>query len=358
MPEYNIPKTQRAAIVEKEGSGVTVKNNHPVKSQDQLAPGECLVKLECSGACHTDLHAATGDWPLKASLPLIGGHEGVGVVVAIGKDTVRSPVKLGDRVGIKWLADSCLNCEHCRKGREQNCPEAKLSGFTVDGTFQEYVVSYVNHVTPIPDGFPSDAAASILCAGVTVYRAIKYSETQIGDWMVIPGAGGGLGHLAVQYARVRGLRVIAIDAGEAKRDLCLQLGAEKFVDFKESKDIVGEIKKATGGEGAHAAVVTSAASGGYTQAIDYLRPGGVLMAVGLPGEATLNASIFFTVFKSIKILGSYVGNRQDSMEAIDIAARGNVTVHFETKPLSALKDVYDGMAAGNIAGRIVLDYSK
>ncbi|KAF9269340.1 GroES-like protein [Marasmius fiardii PR-910] len=357
MPSYNIPKTQKAAVVEKEGSGVVIKDNHPVKSQAELAPGECLVKLDCSGACHTDLHAALGDWPLKASIPLIGGHEGVGIVVAIGNNTVRSPVKLGDRVGIKWLADSCLNCEACRKGREQNCPEAKLSGFTVDGTFQEYAVSYVNHVTPIPDGFPSDAAASILCAGVTVYRAIKYSETQVGDWIVLPGAGGGLGHLAVQYARVRGLRVIAIDTGKEKRDLCLRLGAEKFIDFKETKDVVDEVKKITG-EGAHAAVVTSASSGGYTQAVDYLRTGGALMAVGLPGEAKLDASIFFTVFKSIKILGSYVGNRQDAQEAIDIAARGDVKVHFSTKPLSALKEVYDGMAAGNIAGRIVLDYSK
>ncbi|KAK1230900.1 alcohol dehydrogenase [Marasmius sp. AFHP31] len=358
LPNFTIPKTQKAAVVEKADGNISIKQEHPVKSQQELAPGECLIKLECSGACHTDLHAALGDWPLKAPLPLIGGHEGVGVVVAIGDNTQRSPVKVGERVGIKWLADSCLNCENCRKGREQNCPEAKLSGFTVDGTFQEYVVSFVNHVTPIPDALPSDAAASILCAGVTVYRAIKYSETEVGDWIVLPGAGGGLGHLAVQYARVRGLRVIAIDTGKEKRDLCLNLGAEKFIDFKESKDIVEEVKSITDGLGAHSAVVTSASSSGYKQAIDYLRAGGTLMAVGLPGEATLDASIFFTVFKSIKVIGSYVGNRQDAREAIDIAARGGVKVHFVSKPMSALKDVYEGMKAGSVVGRVVLDYSK
>ncbi|KAG7439965.1 GroES-like protein [Guyanagaster necrorhizus] len=355
---YQIPKVQKVAIVQKTGGTIEIKTDYPVKQQSELAPGECLVKIEASGCCHTDLHAAIGDWPVPPKTPLIGGHEGVGIVVAVGANTNASPVKLGDRVGIKWLADSCLNCEDCRKGREQNCAQCKLSGYTVDGTFAEYVVSYVNHVTPIPDGFPSDAAASILCAGVTVYRAIKYSQTSAGDWIVLPGAGGGLGHLAVQYARARGLRVIAIDTGAEKKKLCESLGAEVWIDFKESKNIVEDVKAATGGFGAHSAVVTAAHSSGYTQALDYLRPGATLMAVGLPGTATLNASIFFTVFKSISILGSYVGNRQDAREALDIAARGQVTVHFVSKDLKELQNVYDGMSAGKVAGRVVFDLTK
>ncbi|KAK0219893.1 chaperonin 10-like protein [Armillaria fumosa] len=358
MPNFQIPKVQKVAIVQKTGGTIEIKKDFPVKQQEDLAPGECLVKMEASGCCHTDLHAAIGDWPVPPKTPLIGGHEGVGIVVAIGSNTNASPVGLGDRVGIKWLADSCLNCEDCRKGREQNCALAKLSGYTVDGTFAEYVVSYVNHVTPIPEGFPSDAAASILCAGVTVYRAIKYSQTSAGDWIVLPGAGGGLGHLAVQYARARGLRVIAIDSGAEKKKLTLSLGAEVWIDFKESKDIVADVKAATGGFGAHSAVITAAHSSGYTQALDYLRPGATLMAVGLPGTSTLNASIFFTVFKSISILGSYVGNRQDAREALDLAARGQVKVHFVTKDLKELQNVYDGMAAGKVAGRVVFDLKK
>jgi propanol-preferring alcohol dehydrogenase len=357
MANIDIPKFQTAAVVDHSGADIRIDHEVPVKSQEELLPGECLVKLECSGACHTDLHAALGDWPVPAKTPLIGGHEGVGIIVAIGNNTSNSPVKIGDRVGIKWLADSCLNCEDCRKGREQNCSQAKLSGFTVDGTFQEYAVSFVNHVTPIPEGLPSDEAASVLCAGVTVYRAIKYSQTNPGDWIVLPGAGGGLGHLAIQYARVRGLRVIAVDTGAAKKELCLKLGAEKWIDFMECKDIVSEIKSITSG-GAHSAVVTSASGSGYQQAVDYLRCGGTLMAVGLPGKATLEASIFFTVFKSINILGSYVGNRQDAIEAINIAARGQVKVHFQLRSLKELEDVYEGMKAGKIAGRIVLDMSK
>ncbi|KAJ7850256.1 chaperonin 10-like protein [Mycena leptocephala] len=320
MSTYTIPKTQTAAVVPSSGAAIEIRHDHPVQTQEELAPGECLIKLACTGVCHTDLHAALGDWPLPAKTPLVGGHEGVGEVVAIGNNTSHSPVKVGDRVGVKWLADSCLNCEQCRKGREQNCLDAKLSGFTVDGTFQQYVVSYVNHVTPIPEGFDSNAAASILCAGVTVYRAIKYSQTSPGDWIVLPGAGGGLGHLAIQYAKVAGLQVIAVDTGADKKKLCLELGADKWIDFQESKNIVEEIKAMTGGLGAHSALVTAASS--------------------------------------ISILGSYVGNRQDATEALAIAARGEVKCNYAVKELTDLSSVYEGMTKGYVAGRIVLEMPK
>ncbi|TEB36804.1 mannitol-1-phosphate dehydrogenase [Coprinellus micaceus] len=350
-----IPKVQKAAVIAKTGEKVQIKDDHPVKQPDQLKPGECLVRLHCTGVCHTDLHAALGDWPIPPSVPLVGGHEGVGEVVAIGKNTMGSPVKVGDRVGIKWVAYSCLNCEQCRKGLEQNCADVKLSGYTTDGTFQQYVQSWVNIVTPIPEGISSEAAASVLCAGVTVYRALKRAGTVPNDWVVLPGAGGGLGHLAVQYAKFMGLRVIAIDGGEEKRRLCMDmLGADAWIDFTETKDIVSEVKRITGGRGANAAVITAASSGGYTQAVDYLREGGTLMAVGLPAKAQLNASIFFTVFKNICIRGSYVGNRQDAIEAVNIAASGRVKVHYTSKPLKELERVYEDLGKGKIAGRVVL----
>ncbi|KIY47085.1 GroES-like protein [Fistulina hepatica ATCC 64428] len=353
-----IPKTMKAAVVVPgaNATGNIQIKDVPVKSQAELQPGECLLKMICTGVCHTDLHAALSDWPVPPKTPLIGGHEGVGIVVAIGNNTTASPVKVGDRVGVKWLADSCLNCESCRKGLEQNCENGKLSGYTVDGTFSEYVVSYVNHVTPIPEGFDSFEAASILCAGVTVYRAIKHSQTKPGDWIVLPGAGGGLGHLAVQYAKIMGLRPIAIDTGEAKKQLCLKHGAEAWIDFKETSDIVGAVKALTDGKGAHSAVVTTASPSGYTQAVDYLRSGGTLMAVGLPPSAKFEASIFWTVFKAISIIGSAVGNRQDAIEAIDIAARGGVACYYAKKPLSELTHTYEAMHAGTLPGRIVLAF--
>ncbi|KAI0642618.1 GroES-like protein [Trametes meyenii] len=357
-PQFTIPKTQKAAIVEATDAPLKLVDNHPVKQPEDLAPGECLVELDCSGVCHTDLHARKGDWPIPAKLPLIGGHEGVGRIVAIGQHTQNSPVKVGDRVGIKWLAYSCLDCEPCRKGLEQSCLKGQYSGFTVDGTFSQYVVSWVTHVTPIPDNLSSAEAASILCAGITVYRAIKYSKATIGDWIVLPGAGGGLGHLAVQYAVAMGLRVVAVDTGAEKKELVTKLGAEKWVDFRETKDLVKDIVEATDGYGAHAAVVTAANGQAYAQAVDYLRMGGTLMVVGLPARANLSADIFFTVVKSINIIGSYVGNRQDAREALEIAARGKVKCFYQLKSLAALSDTYEALAEGKIVGRIVLDMKQ
>ncbi|THH17552.1 hypothetical protein EW146_g3276 [Bondarzewia mesenterica] len=376
MSNQSIPKVQKAVVVVSPNEPIQVRNDYPVRQPQDLEPGECLVKMHCTGVCHTDLHARKGDWPLATKLPLVGGHEGVGEIIAIGEHTANSPVKVGDRVGIKWLADSCLQCEICRKGLEQSCQKGKLSGYTIDGTFSQYVVrtrfppfrdypsifsphfflkvSYTAHVTPIPEGLDSAEAASILCAGVTTYRALKYSQTHIGDWVVIPGAGGGLGHLAVQYAVAMGLRVVAIDTGKDKKDLCLKLGAERWIDFLESKDIVKDIKAATDGLGPHAAIITAANGSAYEQAVNYLREGGTLMAVGLPAKAQLSASVFWTVVKSISILGSYVGNRQDAREAIAIAAAGKVKCHYVLKPLDQLKDVYEGMEAGNVVGRVVL----
>ncbi|KAG2076351.1 GroES-like protein [Suillus decipiens] len=313
----NIPKTQIAAVVPYRGAALEIQNDHPVKQPSELAPGECLVKLFCTGVCHSDLHVSKDDWPLHANTPLVGGHEGVEEVVAIGENTGRCPVKIGDRFGIKLIAYSCLNCEQCRNGREQNCPKAKLSDITIDGTFAQYTVSYVHHVTPIPKNIDSNAAASIFCAGVTVYRALKYSHAKIGEWVVLPGAGGGLGHLAIQYAVAMGFRVVAIDTGLEKKKL----------------------------------------ASGYTQAVEYLRPGGTLMALGLPGEAKLEASIFFIVFKSINIIGSCVGNRQDVIEALDIASRGRVVVRYECKGLSELKKAYNALEQGKVAERVVLEMS-
>jgi propanol-preferring alcohol dehydrogenase len=216
----------------------------------------------------------------------------------------------------------------------------------------------VHTVTPIPEDLDSFSAASLLCAGVTVYRALKYSDARIGNWVVIPGAGGGLGHLAIQYAAAMGMRVVAIDTGTEKQKLCLELGAEKWIDFKETTDLVRAIKDACDGLGPHAAVVTSPYSEGYSQAVDYLRPGGTLMAVGLPADAKLEASIFWTVLKNISIKGSYVGNRQDSIEAIEIAASGKVKVKYALKGLTDLQQVYNDLEEGKVAGRVVLDASK
>ncbi|KAJ9477925.1 Alcohol dehydrogenase 3, mitochondrial [Pseudozyma hubeiensis] len=353
--QLNISGQNRVAIFDKKGGPVSVKD---VPIQRDLKRGEALVRVIYSGVCHTDLHAMLGDWPLDNKLPLVGGHEGAGVVVALGEGADQY-VKVGDRVGIKWIATSCLNCSFCRNGAEPNCPNAQCSGFSVDGSFQKYAVSYANHLSIIPDELPLDEAAPILCAGVTVYKALKEANLTPGQWVAIPGAGGGLGHLAVQYAVYAGYRVIAIDTGSDKKALCEKLGAERFIDFKTSKNLVDDIKAATpDGFGPQAAVVAASGAAAYEQALDYIRPRGVLVAVGLPGQADIKANVFFTVFRSVRVVGSYVGNRQDAQEALDIAATGKVKTTYKTLGLSQLPQVYDDMQSGKIAGRIVLDIDQ
>lgn len=218
----SIPETQWAQVVEKSGGPVVYKQI-PVKKP---GPDEVLINIKYSGVCHTDLHAMKGDWPLPTKLPLVGGHEGAGVVVAKG-DLV-TEVEIGDHAGVKWLNGSCLACEFCQKSDEPLCPNAQLSGYTVDGSFQQYAIAKAAHVSKIPKNVPLDAVAPILCAGITVYKGLKESGARPGQTVAIVGAGGGLGSLAQQYAKAMGLRIIAIDGGEEKKAMCEQLGAEVY----------------------------------------------------------------------------------------------------------------------------------
>ncbi|CAE6444351.1 unnamed protein product [Rhizoctonia solani] len=356
--DLSIPKTQKVAIFENAGGPVEIKEA-PVVQPDQLEAGQVLVKVMYSGVCHTDLHALLGDWPMPSKLPLMAADvRDPGFVVAVGKGT-SAPIKVGQAVGIKWLATSCLSCEACARGKQPYLVIDDCSGYTVDGSFQQYAVSYAAHVTPIPESIALDLAAPILCAGVTVFKAIKQAGTQPGDIIVISGAGGGLGHLAIQYAiNGFGLRVIALDTGDEKKALCQKLGAEAFVDFKSSSDLIEEIKKVADGLGPHAAIVASASSVGYDQALQYLRPGGTLVAVGLPPGAKIEADVFWTVVRSITVKGSYVGNREDARQALDIAARGRVKTTYRVEPLGALPAVFKEMKEGKLAGRVVLDLWK
>ncbi|THU93242.1 GroES-like protein [Dendrothele bispora CBS 962.96] len=357
-PSYDIPPTGRAAVITEYKKDLALAENHPVPSVADLNPGECLVKIEYAGVCQSDLHVKDDAYGFNAPLPLIGGHEGIGRIVAIAEHTVGSPVKVGDRVGLKWTARSCLKCENCRKGMEACCAMVvtHAHGCTVNGTWTEYAVAWTDYVTPIPEGLDSAAATPILCAGVTTYKAVKQSNAKIGDWIAISGAGGGLGHLAVQYAVAMGLRVIAIDTGASKRDLCVnQLGAEKWVDFMESKDLVKDVIEAAGGLGPHAAVIAAGSPIPFNQALLYLRPAGTLVAVGMPaGGAMLNVPIALLVPRCINIVGSATGNRQDMAEALDIVAQGKVKCHYEVRDWEEVNDVLKDLRAGTVTGRVVL----
>lgn len=346
-----IPKTQKAIIF--------YKNGGPLEYKDIPVPepksSEILINVKYSGVCHTDLHAWKGDWPLDVKLPLVGGHEGAGIVVKVGSN-VRG-WKVGDYAGIKWLNGSCMACEYCEKANESNCPEADLSGYTHDGSFQQYATADAVQAARIPKGTDLAEVAPILCAGVTVYKALKSANLRSGEWVAISGASGGLGSLAVQYGKAMGLRVLGIDGGEEKRKLFKELGGEYFIDFTKTKDVIAEVLKATNG-GAHGVINVSVSEGAISASTKYARANGTVVLVGLPAGAVCKSEVFHQVVKSISIVGSYVGNRADTREALDFFARGLVKSPIKVVGLSTLPEIYEKMEKGQIVGRYVVDTSK
>lgn len=242
---------------------------------------------------------------------------------------MESTWKVGDRAGIKWIAATCGLCEFCLSDGpdEVHCLNQTNSGFTAEGTFQEYVVADGRYTSRIPEGVTDEEAGPIMCGGVTAYSAAKRSNVKPGGWIVLPGAGGGLGHFAVQYAKAMGMRVIAIDGGDAKRDLCKKLGAEVFIDFTTTSDTAAEVMKVTG-HGAHGVIVTAATKEAYAAAAGYLRPNGTVVVVGLPKDPSVIAGAppIMMALKRLNFVGSVVGTLKDVEEALDFTARGLVHV--------------------------------
>ena len=351
---FTIPKTQKGVIF--------YENNGPLHYKDipvpTPKPNEILINVKYSGVCHTDLHAWQGDWPLPVKLPLVGGHEGAGIVVAKGSEVKN--FEIGDLAGIKWLNGSCMSCELCETGHESNCEHADLSGYTHDGSFQQYATADAVQAARIPKGTNLAEVAPVLCAGITVYKALKDADLKAGQWVAISGAAGGLGSLAVQYAKAMGYRVLGIDGGAGKEDLFNSLGGEVFIDFtkyKDPKEMINAIKEATKG-GPQGVINVSVSEAAISMSTEYVRPTGTVVLVGLPAHSYVKSEIFSHVVKSINIKGSYVGNRADTREALDFFARGLIKSPIKIVGLSELPKVYDLMKNGKILGRYVVDTSK
>jgi alcohol dehydrogenase, propanol-preferring len=316
------------------------------------APGFVVVKTEACGVCHTDLHAARGDWPLKPSLPFTPGHEGIGIVCALGAGV--TAVKEGDRVGVPWLYSACGHCEYCLAAREPVCDQAQFGGYTRNGGFAEYIVADPNYVAHIPRGLAAAEAAPLICAGVTSYKGIKETAARPGEWLAVSGVGG-LGHLAVQYAQAMGLQVCAVDVDERKLDHAKRLGACVTVNATHG-DVIAAVKKATGG-GAHGVLITSPSLSAFKQGVGMTRKHGTCVLVGIPpGEFPM--PLFDVVAQCITVRGSFVGNRRDLAEALAFAAAGKVKADIELQPLAAINTVLDRLASGNVASRVVLDFTR
>ncbi|MFC4993370.1 alcohol dehydrogenase AdhP [Rubritalea tangerina] len=333
----------KAAVVRQFGQPLDVCE----VEKPQLEAGKIIVKVEACGVCHTDLHAANGDWPVKPNPPFIPGHEGVGVVTEVGAGVKH--VKEGDRVGVPWLHTACGCCKHCFSGWETLCDSQQNTGYSVNGGFAEYMLADPNYVGHLPDALDFAAAAPILCAGVTVYKGLKETDTRPGDTVVISGIGG-LGHLAVQYAKAMGMHVVAVDIADDKLALAEKLGAEKTINALNT-DPVAEVQSLGGAEGV---LVTAVGTQSFAQGHGMLAKRGTMSLVGLPpGDFPL--PIFDTVLTRKTIRGSIVGTRLDLEESLEFAADGLVAAHYSMDKLDNINAIFDTMKEGKIEGRIVME---
>jgi propanol-preferring alcohol dehydrogenase len=312
-------------------------------------PGKVLVRMEASGLCHTDIHAARGDWPVKPTAPFIPGHEGVGIVEALGPGA--GVHRVGERVAIAWLASACGACSYCLSGWETLCEKQQNSGYSVDGSYAEYAVADDKYVVSVPDGITPFDAAPLTCAGVTTYKALKVSRLRPAETAVVYGIGG-LGHLALQYAKLFGGRVIAVDIEDSKLELAARLGADEVIDGR-SGDAAEAVLKLGGADVAVALAVSPRA---FEQAYGSLRRGGRLVCVALPADDKMTVPIFDTVLGGKSIIGSIVGTRQDLAEVFALHAAGRTEVIAEPRKLEQVNECFEAVLAGKVPARLVFEF--
>jgi propanol-preferring alcohol dehydrogenase len=336
-------QTMRAAVV-REFTKPLVLEERPVP---EPRDGEIVVRIETCGLCHTDIHAAHGDWPVKPSPPFITGHEGVGIVTAVGPGVTE--VAAGDRVALPWLGYACGTCEYCVSGWETLCPHQRNMGYSMDGGFAEYARAFGRYVVKVPDGIDPADASPLTCAGVTTYKAVKVAGTRPSDLVAVFGVGG-LGHLAIQYAAIAGGRVVAVDLHDEKLELARTLGAEWTVNAAQ-EDPIAAIQ-ALGG--VDQAIATAVSPKAFEQAYGSLRRGGTLVFVGLPADNHVQLPIFETVLQGITVVGSIVGTRLDLREVFDLHVAGRTRVIREDRPLTEVNQAIAEVESGDIPARIVL----
>lgn len=334
-------------------AAVVTSFDAPVRVEDRDTPvpeaGQVLVRLEACGLCHTDIHAMHGDWPVKPYLPFVPGHEGVGIIEELGEGVVSRHV--GQRVAMPWLGHACGECRYCVDGRENLCEQQFNTGYSVDGGYAEYMVADARFAVPVPDGVTALDAAPLTCAGVTTYAAIKNAHVTPGENVVVFGVGG-LGHLAIQYARLVGAKVIAVDVTEEKLALARELGADHVVNAART-DPTAAIHH---WGGADVAVMLAVAPEVFRQAFDALNRGGRMMLVSLPADGILDLPIFSTVLKGISIIGSIVGTRQDLAEVFALHAAGRTRVIVEERDLEQVNESVHDVLAGRVPARLAFAY--
>jgi propanol-preferring alcohol dehydrogenase len=313
-------------------------------------PGEVLVRMQTSGLCHTDIHAAHGDWPVKPTPPFTPGHEGIGIVEKLGPGV--SSRSVGDRVAIAWLGYACGECRYCIGGWETLCEKQRNSGYSVNGSFAEYAVAPAAFAAPVPEAVSSLDAAPLTCAGVTTYKAIRVAGVAPAETVAIFGVGG-LGHLALQYARIAGGIVIGVDIEDHKLRLATQLGADHVVNAATTDPV--EAIQALGG--ADVAVALAANPQSFDQAYRSLRRGGRLVCVALPADnGALTLPIFDTVLNGKTVIGSIVGTRNDLADVFALHAAGRTKIVAIERKLEEVNESITDVLAGRIPARVVFRF--
>ncbi|MCT7352001.1 alcohol dehydrogenase AdhP [Streptomyces sp. 15-116A] len=334
----------KAAVVRSFGEPLVIEE----RPDPEPGPGQARIRVEASGLCHTDIHAAHGDWPVKPSPPFVPGHEGVGVVEALGDGVTHLAV--GQRVAVPWLGWACGRCEHCLSGWETLCEQQQNTGYSVDGGYAEKMLAPADFATVVPEGVDPRDAAPLTCAGVTTYKALKVADVRPTQLVAISGVGG-LGHLAVQYAKIAGATVAAIDVTDDKLELARELGADILIDAR--KEDPAEVLRRHGG--AHAAIALAVNEQAFASVYGGLRRGGKLVMVALPAGGTIRVPIFDTVLNGTSVIGSIVGTRQDLDEVFQLHAAGRTKVIYETRPLETVNESIEEVLNGQIKARIVFE---
>jgi propanol-preferring alcohol dehydrogenase len=334
----------RAAVVPGFGQPLVIED----RPLPDPGPGQVVIRMEASGLCHTDIHAANGDWPVKPTPPFVPGHEGVGIVVGAG-DGVTSE-QVGQRVAVPWLGYACGSCRYCLSGWETLCLAQQNTGYSVDGGYAEYFLAEAAFATPVPAGIDPREAAPLTCAGVTTYKALKVGNVRPGDLVAISGVGG-LGHLAVQYAKIFGGTVAAVDISDEKLKLAAELGADIVIDARAEDP--AEVLRQHGG--ADVAIGLAVDERSFATAYAGLRRGGRLVLVALPASGTLQIPVFDTVLNGTSVIGSIVGTRADLVTVFDLHAAGRTRVIYETRPLAGVNEAISEVLEGKAKARLVLE---
>jgi D-arabinose 1-dehydrogenase-like Zn-dependent alcohol dehydrogenase len=307
--------------------------------------GQVRIKVEACGICHSDALVKEGHWP-GIQYPRVPGHEIAGRIDKVGADVTQW--KAGQRVGVGWHGGHCFQCEPCRRGDFINCKFQKITAIHFDGGYQEYMIAPPEAVALIPEDLAADEAAPLLCAGITVYNALRNSGARAGDLVAVQGIGG-LGHLGIQYARQMGFRTVAIGRGGDKKPLAQRLGAHEYIDT--SAGAPAEALQKLGG--AHVVLATAPDSKSMSALIDGLGPNGTLMVVGA-GFESLTVTPLQLISGSKSIRGWASGTARDSQDALEFSALSGVRPMIERYPLEKAAEAYDQMISGRARFRVVL----